>query len=42
MTIQVPFAVNGKINNLTVNLGPSQLSSGQQKKVVEAVGRATD
>src|SRR6266853_2571216 len=33
---QVPFAFDGKINKLTVNLGPSQLSAADEMKVREA------
>ncbi len=39
---QVPFAFNGTIDQLTVNLGPSQLSAEEQKKVGEAVAKARD
>jgi len=39
---QVPFAFNGKINKLTVKLGPSQLAAADQTKTAEAVARAGD
>jgi len=39
---QVPFAFNGKINNLTVKLGPMQLSAADEVKVREATARAGD
>jgi arylsulfatase len=39
---QVPFAFNGKINKLTVNLGPSQLTAQDQRKMEEAVAKARD
>ena len=39
---QVPFAFNGKIDRLTVNLGPMQLSVADQVKVQEATARAHD
>ena len=39
---QVPFAFNGKINKLTVTLGPSQLTAEDQRKVQEAVAKARD
>jgi arylsulfatase A-like enzyme len=39
---QVPFAFNGKIDRLTVNLGPMQLSAADQVKVREATARAHD
>jgi hypothetical protein len=35
---QVPFAFNGKINNLTVKLGPMQLTAADEKKIREATG----
>ena len=38
----VPFAFNGKINKLTVKLGPSQLAAADQTKTAEAVARAGD
>ena len=39
---QVPFAFNGKINKLTVNLGPSQLTAEDESKVRDAVAKARD
>jgi arylsulfatase len=39
---QVPFAFNGKIDKLTINLGPSQLAPMEQKKVEVAVAQARD
>jgi arylsulfatase A-like enzyme len=39
---QVPFAFNGKIDQLTVKLGPPQLLPAEQKKVAEAAARAKD
>jgi len=39
---QVPFAFNGKIDKLTINLGPMQLAAEEQKKTVEAVAKARD
>ena len=39
---QVPFAFNGKINKLTVKLGPSQLAAADHTKTAEAVARAGD
>jgi arylsulfatase len=39
---QVPFAFNGKINKLTVNLGPSQLTAEDEGKVRDAVAKARD
>jgi arylsulfatase A-like enzyme len=39
---QVPFRFNGKINTLTFNLGPTQLSAAEQQKAGEAVGKARD
>jgi arylsulfatase A-like enzyme len=39
---QVPFAFNGKIDKLTVNLGPMQLSAADEMKVREATARARD
>ena len=38
----VPFAFNGTIDKLTVNLGPSQLSAADQKAAAEAVAIAHD
>ena len=39
---QVPFAFDGKIDKLTVNLGPMQLSAADQSKKQEATARAGD
>ena len=39
---QVPFAFNGTIDKLTVNLGPSQLTAADQKAAAEAVAKAHD
>jgi hypothetical protein len=39
---QVPFAFNGTINKLTVNLGPSQLAAADEKAVQEGAARAKD
>jgi arylsulfatase len=39
---QVPFRFNGKIDKLTFNLGPSQLSAEEQKTVAKAVAKAKD
>jgi len=39
---QVPFPFNGTINKLTFDLGPSQLSAGDQRNMEEAVARARD
>jgi hypothetical protein len=39
---QVPFAFNGKIDKLTVNLGPMQLTEEDQKKAAAAVARSRD
>jgi len=39
---QLPFAFNGKIDNLTVKLGPPQLLPAEQKKVAEAAAKAND
>jgi len=36
----VPFAFDGKINKLTVNLGPMQLKRSDEMKVREATARA--
>ena len=35
---QVPFAFNGKIDKLTVKLGPSQLAAADQKAAQEGIG----
>jgi arylsulfatase len=39
---QVPFAFDGKIEKLTVKLGPTQLAATEQKKVQEAIAKARD
>jgi len=39
---QVPFAFNGKIDKLTIKLGPMQLMVEDQKKAAAAVARARD
>jgi hypothetical protein len=39
---QVPFPFNGKLDKLTFNLGPTQLTEEDQKKVQEGVGKAHD
>ena len=39
---QVPFAFNGKIGSLTVNLGPMQMSAADETRVREATARARD
>ena len=39
---QVPFAFNGKINAVTFKLGPTQLTEAEQKKIREALARASD
>ncbi|MEJ8825114.1 arylsulfatase [Variovorax humicola] len=39
---QVPFAFNGKIDKLTVKLGPSQLTASDQKTVAESAAKAKD
>jgi hypothetical protein len=39
---QVPFRFNGKINKLTFDLGPIQLSEEDQKTVAKLIGRAKD
>ena len=33
---QVPFRFNGKIDKLTFNLGPMQLTEEEEKKILEA------
>jgi hypothetical protein len=38
----VPFAFDGKIEKLTVKLGPTQLAATEQKKVQEAIAKARD
>jgi len=39
---QVPFRFNGKIDNVTFNLGPTQLSAAEDMNVREATARAHD
>jgi arylsulfatase len=39
---QVPFRFNGKIEKLTINLGPTQLAPAEQKKAGEAVAKGRD
>jgi arylsulfatase len=39
---QVPFAFNGKIDKLTVKLGPPQMLSAEQQKAAAAAARAKD
>ena len=39
---QVPFAFNGKIDKLSVKLGPPQLLPADQKKAAEAATKAKD
>ena len=39
---QVPFAFNGKMNKLTFNLGPMQLSQADQEKAARAIAIARD
>jgi hypothetical protein len=39
---QVPFRFNGKITNVTFNLGPTQLTAAEELKVREATARARD
>ena len=39
---QVPFAFSGKIDKLTVKLGPPQLLPAEQKKVAAAAAKAKD
>jgi arylsulfatase A-like enzyme len=39
---QVPFAFDGQINNLTINLGPTQFSAADEAKIREATARAKD
>jgi hypothetical protein len=39
---QVPFAFNGKIDKLTVNLGPTQFTAADEAKIREATARARD
>ena len=39
---QVPFAFDGRIDKLTVNLGPSQLTADDQNKAAGAAAKAKD
>jgi arylsulfatase A-like enzyme len=39
---QVPFRFNGKIDKLTFNLGPTQLTAVEQKKIQQAIAIAHD
>jgi arylsulfatase A-like enzyme len=39
---QVPFRFNGKINQLTFNLGPEQLTSNDQQVIKHALNKARD
>jgi hypothetical protein len=39
---QVPFRFNGKIDNVTFNLGPTHLTATEEMKVKEATARAHD
>jgi arylsulfatase len=39
---QVPFAFNGRIDKLTIKLGPEQLTEADHKKAAEAVTKARD
>ena len=39
---QVPFRFNGKIANVAIDLGPTQLSAAEEIKVREATARARD
>ena len=39
---QVPFAFNGKIDKLTVKLGPMQLTEADQQRVKETILRGRD
>jgi hypothetical protein len=39
---QVPFHFTGKIDKLTIKLGPSQLAEADQKKAQIAIARASD
>jgi arylsulfatase A-like enzyme len=39
---QVPFAFNGKIDKLTINLGPPQLTAEHMEQVHEAIRKAKD
>jgi len=39
---QVPFAFDGKIDKLTIDLGPMQLSAGDEGKMKDAVSKGKD
>ena len=39
---EVPFRFNGKINQLTFKLGPTQLTSDEHKLIEHAVAQARD
>jgi arylsulfatase len=39
---QVPFAFDGNIHKLTVNLGPTQFTAAEEAKIREATARAKD
>jgi arylsulfatase len=39
---QIPFRFNGKIDNVTFNLGPTHLTAADEMKVREATARAHD
>jgi hypothetical protein len=39
---QVPFAFNGKIDNVTFNLGPEQLTSNDREVIQHALAKARD
>jgi hypothetical protein len=38
----VPFPFNGKLNKLTISLGPLQLLPAEQKKAAAAAAKAKD
>jgi hypothetical protein len=38
----VPFAFNGKIDKLTFDLGPMQLSDGDENKRQDAISKGKD
>lgn len=39
---QIPFRFDGKINNVTFKLGPTQLTATEQRNVQEALAKARD
>jgi hypothetical protein len=39
---QVPFRFNGKIDKLTVKLGPSQVTQADRQQAANAVAHAND